>query len=105
MATRSVFSPEESEWTEETGGLQSMGSQELNTTERLNTATPLPSPRVSRRREGKKGEGTGPKAAVGKLSVLQPSHQPLTAPPPRLSPSPDLGSRNARKTSTKVVQG
>ena len=33
-----VFLPGESQWTEEPGGLQSMRSQELDTTERLSTA-------------------------------------------------------------------
>ena len=32
-----VFLPGDSPWTEEPGGLQSMGSQRVNTTERLST--------------------------------------------------------------------
>ena len=37
MATHSVFLPGESPWTEEPGGLQTMGSQRVDTTEGLST--------------------------------------------------------------------
>ena len=37
MTTLSVFLPGESPWTEEPGGLQSMGRRELDMTERLVT--------------------------------------------------------------------
>ena len=38
MASHSSILPEESPWTEEPGGLQSMGLQESGKTERLSTA-------------------------------------------------------------------
>ena len=39
MATHSSILAWEISWTEEPGGLQSMGSQELDMTQRLNTST------------------------------------------------------------------
>ena len=75
-----VFSPGNPNGQRKLVGCSPWARKELNTTERLNTATQH-SPRVSRRR-GR--EGTGPKAAVGNCLSSSPATS-LSLPSPRLS--------------------